>query len=148
MSRKELTPDNQPEVETTTAVAEPPAADASQGSQSFVSRFVRRQKSAAPDPFGIATDFEAGVRLLESKRDRQMAFKFGEGRPEDKPSQAVIDLLKAGDYRWNPRDRIWAHPVRQENATITRVEAGWLFDEIRHLIREEKGLDTGKGVPF
>ena len=53
-----------------------------------------------------------------------MAIKFGEGRPEDKPSQAVIDTMKEAGYRWNPSDRIWAHPVRPESAMSTRHRSG------------------------
>src|SRR6266478_5440 len=113
MSRKR-TPDQQ-STETTTAVAEPPAAEANADGQSFGDRVGQRKWVSAPDPFGIATDNLAGVRLFESKRDRQMAIKFGEGRPEDKPSQAVIDKMKEAGYRWNPVDRIWAYPVRPES---------------------------------
>ena len=83
-----------------------------------------------PDPFGIATDHLAGVRLFESKQDRQMAIKFGDGRPEDKPSQAVIDRMKEAGFRWNPADRIWAHPVRPESAMRTRIEAERLYQEV------------------
>jgi hypothetical protein len=79
----------------------------------FADRVGQKKSVAAPDPFGIAIDNVAGVRLFESKLDRQMAIKFGEGRPEDKPSQAVIDKMKAAGFRWNPADRIWAHPVGQ-----------------------------------
>ena len=103
MSRKR-TPDEQP-AETSTAVAEPPAAAndnapaANNNQPSFAERVGQRQRVSAADPFGIAKDNLAGVRLFESKRDRQMAIKFGEGRPEDKPSQAVIDKLKEAGYR-------------------------------------------------
>ena len=106
-----------------------------------------RKWPTAPDPFGIASDKVAGVRLFESKRDRQMAIKFGEGRPEDKPSQAVIDMLKEGGYRWNPTDRIWVHPVRSETAMSTRIEAEWLYQEIRQLIRQEKGIEPAQELP-
>ena len=77
-----------------------------------------------------------------------MAIKFGEGRPEDKPSQAVIDKLKEAGYRWNPADRIWAHPVRADSAMSTRIEAERLYQEVRQMIRQEKGIETGQEVPF
>jgi hypothetical protein len=77
-----------------------------------------------------------------------MAIKFGEGRPEDKPSQAVIDKLKEAGYRWNPADKIWAHPVWPASAMSTRINAERLYQEIRQMIRQEKGMETGQGVPF
>ena len=108
---------------------------------SFAERVGRKGKRvAAPDPFGIARDNVAGVRLFESKQDRQMAIKF-----EDKPSQAVIDKLKEAGYRWNPADRIWAHPVRPESAMSTRIEAERLYQEVRQMIRQEKGIEAGTG---
>jgi hypothetical protein len=149
--------------ETTTAIAEPPvvespAAEPSPSEpkadepkadgQTFAERAGQRKWTPAPDPFGIATDKIAGVRLFESKQDRQMAIKFGEGRPEDKPSQAVIDRLKEAEYRWNPADRIWTHPVRPDSAMTTRIEAEWLYQEIRQMVRQEKGIEPGQEVPF
>ena len=147
MTSRKRTPDKE-STETTTAVAEPPAADANAGGQTFAERVGQRKWVSAPDPFGIATDNLAGVRLFESKRDRQMAIKFGEGRPEDKPSQAVIDKLKEAGYRWNPANKIWAHPVRGDSAMRTRIEAERLYQEVRQMIRQEKGIQTGQEVPF
>ena len=147
MTSRKRTPDKE-STETSTAVAEPPAAEAKAEGQSFADRVGQRKWVSAPDPFGIATDNLAGVRLFESKQDRQMAIKFGEGRPEDKPSQAVIDRLKEAGYRWNPSDRIWAHPVGAESAMSTRIEAERLYQEVRQMIRREKGIETGQEVPF
>jgi hypothetical protein len=145
MSSRERTPDEE-STQTPTAVAEPPAAEA-QG-QSFADRVGQKKWVSAPDPFGIATDNLAGVRLFESKRDRQMAIKFGEGRTEDKPSQAVIDRMKDAGYRWNPADRIWAHPVSAESAMATRIEAERLYQEVRQMIRQEKGIEAGPELSF
>ncbi len=145
MSRKR-TPD-QESPEATTAVTGPSAAEAKPEGQGFADKVGQRKWPAAPDPFGIATDSLAGVRLFESKRDRQMAIKFGEGRPEDKPSQAVIDMLKEGGYRWNPTDRIWVHSVRPDSAMGTRIEAEWLYQEIRQMIRQEKGIEPSQELP-
>jgi hypothetical protein len=147
MSSRERTPD-QESTETTTAVAEPPAPETKPDGPSFADRVGQRKWVSAPDPFGIATDNLAGVRLFESKRDRQMAIKFGEGRPEDKPSQAVIDRLKEAGYHWNPTDRIWAHPVISDSAMSTRIEAERLYQEVRQMIQQEKGIETGPKVPF
>jgi len=145
MSSRNRTPD-QESTETTTAVAEPPAAETKPEGQNFADRVGQRKWVSAPDPFGIATDNLAGVRLFESKRDRQMAIKFGDGRPEDKPSQAVIDTMKEAGYRWNPADRIWAHPVRPESAMSTRIEAERLYQEVRQMIRQEKGIEDGPEI--
>jgi hypothetical protein len=147
MSTRERTPD-EPSTETTTAVAEPPADGAEATRPSFVERVGQRNRVSGPDPFGIARDNLAGVRLFESKRDRQMAIKFGEGGPEDKPSQAVIEKLKEAGYHWNPRDRIWAHPVGGDSAMSTRIEAERLYQEVRQMIRQEKGIESGPEVPF
>jgi hypothetical protein len=146
MSTRERTPDEQ-STETTTAVTELPAEAAKADGPSFADRVGQRKWVAGPDPFGIASDSLAAVRLFESKRDRQMAIKFGEGRPEDKPSQAVIDRLKEAGYHWNPTDRIWAHPVG-DSAMSTRIEAERLYQEVRQMIRKEKGIETGPEVPF
>jgi hypothetical protein len=147
MSTRKRTPD-QESTETTTAVAEPPAAVANPDKPSFAERVGQKKWVPAPDPFGIAADNLAGIRLFESRRDRQMAIKFGEGRPEDKPSQAVIDKLKEAGYHWNPADRIWAHPVREGSALTTRIDAERLYQEVRQMIRQEKGIETGQEIPF
>src|ERR1700730_13991550 len=145
MSRKH-TPDHN-STETPIAVAEPPAAESKPDGKSFADRVGQRKWVSAPDPFGIATDNVAGVRLFESKQDRQMAIKFGEGRPEDKPSQAVIDKMKEAGFRWNPSDKIWAHPVRSDSALGTRIDAERLYQEVRQMIRQEKGIEAGPEIP-
>jgi len=142
MSSRKRTPDKE-STETTTTVAEPPAAEAAGNSQSFADRVGQRKFAAGPDPRGIALDNVAGVRLFESKQDRQMAIKF-----EEKPSQPVIDKMKEAGYRWNQSDRIWAHPVRAESAMTTRIEAERLYQEVRAMIRQEKGIETGQEIPF
>jgi hypothetical protein len=148
MSRKRSS-DQTPLTETTTTVAEPgaPANDntpaANDNQPSFAERVGQRQRPSAPDPFGIAGDYLAGVRLFESKQDRQMAIKFTE-----KPSQAVIDKLKDAGYRWNPTHKIWTYPVGGDSALRTRIDAERLYQEIRTMIREEKGIAPGQEVPF
>jgi len=141
MSRKH-TPD-QESPETNAAVAEPPAAGAKPDGQTFADKVGQRKRTPAPDPFGVATDNLAGVRLFDSKQDRQVAIKF-----EAKPSQAVIDLLKEAEYRWNPVDKIWTHPVRPESAMSTRIDAESLYQEVRQMIRKEKGIEPTQEVPF
>ena len=145
MSRNETTPE-QELTESSTAVAEPPAAESNSEGPSFAERVGQRKWTPAPDPFGIATDYQAGVSLFESKRDSRMAIKFGEGRHEDKPSQAVIDRMKEAGYRWHPSQRIWAHPVRSESAMGTRIEAERLYQDVCNMIRQEKGIESGPGI--
>jgi hypothetical protein len=147
MSSNNQTPD-QDSPETSTAVAEPSAADASGDQRRFAERVGRRKPVSIADPFEIAVDAVAGVRLFESRRDRQMAIKFGEGRVEDKPSQAVIDKLKAAGFHWNRTNKIWAHPVTPDSAMSARIEAERLYQEVRGMIRQEKGIETEQGVPF
>ena len=156
MSRKRTPKD--PTTETTTAALEPPAAEPptveppvaepKPEGPSFADRVGQKKWAAAPDPFGIAKDNLAGVRLFESKRDRQMAIKFGEGGPDDKPSQPVIDRMKEAGYRWNPVDRIWTYPVTPDSAVATRIDAEKLYQEVRHMIRQEKGIGATPDVPF
>jgi hypothetical protein len=147
MSSNNQTPD-QDSPETATAVADPSAPDAGAEPRSFAERVGRRKPVSGPDPFETAVDVAAGVRLFESKRDRQVAIKFGEGRPEDKPSQAVIDKMKEAGFRWNRTDKIWAHPLTPDSAMSVRIEAERLYQEIRGMVRQDKGIETDQGVPF
>jgi hypothetical protein len=147
MSSNNNTPDEQ-SPETATAVAEPSAPDAGGDQRGFVERVGKKKPVSIGDPFEVAVDAAAGIRLFESKRDRQMAFKFGEGRAEDKPSQAVIDKLKEAGFRWNRTDKIWARPVTADAAMSIRIEAERLYQEIRGMIRQEKGIEAEQGVPI
>jgi hypothetical protein len=149
-----ITPDA-PATEASTAVAERPTlppADPVAAEQpvaegavrrSFADRVGQKQQPSAPDPFAIATDAAAGVKLYESKQDRQMAIKFAE-----KPSQAVLDKMREARWQWKQADRIWARPVNPGSALSTRIEAEQLFQEVRKMVRQEKGLEPGPEVPF
>jgi len=137
-------PTTEAETTTTTAVAEPVPEQNSEQRPSFVERLgERNNRIIVPDPFGIASDFAAGVRLFESRQDRLMAIKF-----DEKPSQEVIDKLKDSGFRWNPRDKVWVHPIRVESARTTRIEAERLYQEVRQMIRQDKGIESGQEVPF
>lgn len=121
-------------------------AEDSEPKRSFVERIEQERRArapVAPDPFGIAADYAAGVRLFESKQDRVMAIKF-----DEKPSQEVLERLKLSGYRWNPRDKVWVHPVRPEAARATRIDAERLYQVVREMIREEKGIESGQEIPF
>lgn len=136
--------ESQPATEATTATVEAPPAEVPEQTQSFVERLQQqRGRSITPDPFGIAGDYVAGVRLFENRKDRLMAIKF-----EDKPSLAVLDKLKVAGYRWNPRDKVWVYPIREETARTTRIEAERLYQEVRGMIRQEKGIESGQEIPF
>jgi hypothetical protein len=154
MSRKRKPTDQEPTANTSAATAEPPAPTqeidqpANDGQPCFAERVGQRKGIATPDPFSIAGDYLVGVRLFESRQDRQMAIKFGEGRPEDKPSQEVIGKLKEAGFRWNPTDRIWAHPLWLASAISTRINAEKLYQEVCQMMRKEKGIDPGQDIPF
>ncbi len=146
MSRKRTPdePSTEAEAPTATATAEPPSPGDSEQTQSFVERIEQqRQRKPTPDPYGIAGDNVAGVRLFESRRDRVMAIEF-----DAKPSQPVLDTLKGAGYRWNPRDKVWVHPVQLESARTTRIAAGRLYEEVRGMIRQEKGVEPAPEMPF
>jgi hypothetical protein len=158
MSSRKRTPSKESTVASTdtgTAVAEPavvadaPAAAndnaqaANDNKPSFAERVGQRKFMAAPDPFGIAGDYQAGVRLFESKQDRQMAIKF-----EKKPPQAVIDKMHEARWIWKPEDQIWAYPVRPGSAMSTRIDAERLYQDVRQMIRKEMGIESGQEIPF
>ena len=142
MSSRKRTPDKE-STETTTAIVEPQAAEASPDNPSFAERVGQKKWVSPADPFGIAKDNLAGVRLFESKQDRQMAIKF-----DEKPSRAVLDTLRDAGWVWKQADRIWAHALTPESAMSTRINAERLYQEVRQMIRQEKGIEAGQEVPF
>jgi hypothetical protein len=95
----------------------------------------------AADPYVIAADHVVGVRLYESKRDRQMAIKF-----EEKPSRAVLDKMRDEGWVWKQADKIWAHAITPDSAAVTRIKAERLYQEVCTIIRQEIG--AGREVPF
>ncbi len=126
------------------SVADPQAPENAEQKPSFAERIRQeRQPASKRDPFGIAGDYVAGVRLFENRQDRLMAIKF-----EEKPSPVVLDKLKDAGYRWNPRDKVWVYPVRKEAARTTRIDAERLYQEVRGMIRQEKGIESGQEIPF
>ncbi len=129
--------------ETGTAVAEPAKAETNPDVSQFAERFGKRNRVTVPDPFNIATDLLAGVRLFESKHDGQMAISF-----DQKPSEAVLEMIKDAGYRWQPAHKVWAHPIKPESAMSTRIEAEQLYQEVRHLIRREKGIEAEQELPL
>jgi hypothetical protein len=140
MSRNETTP-NQELTPTPLAITESSTPETQENSPTFAERVGKKKWTPAPDPFSIATDYQIGVRLFESKRDHQMAIMFGEGRMEDKPSLAVLKRLYDAGFRWNQEDRIWACKFKSNNAITTRFEAKRLHREVCNMIRDERGMD-------
>ena len=155
MSRKRKSDQNTTETSTTqttaqdtsAAIADPPAAAndntpaANDNQRSFAERVGQRVRASAADPYVIAADPVLGVRLYESKRDRQMAIKF-----DEKPSRAVLDRMHDAGWVWKQADKIWAHAVTPETAATTRVKAERIYQEVRQMIRQEIG--AGQEVPF
>jgi hypothetical protein len=135
-----------PHVDTTSepqpmTVAEPAPAEQT---PTFVERLAGRSSRAlVPDPFVVALDNEAGVRLFENRQSRVMAIKF-----DERPAQPVIDIIKEAGFGWNPTDRVWTKPVRGDSAMSTRIDAERLYQEVRQMIRQDKGTDAGQDIPF
>lgn len=151
MPRKRKTPEptNEADTPAATMTAEPPREIVNEPvpdaqTPSFVERLgERNSRSITPDPFMIALDNAAGVRLFENKQGRVMAIKF-----DDRPAQAVIETIKEAGYRWNPEDRVWTIPVRSDSAMTTRIDAERLYQHVREMIRQDKGIDAGQDIPF
>jgi hypothetical protein len=147
--RKPEPPVNEADTTVTTATVEPQIEMPVEQSPveqppTFVDRLGERpSRPVRPDPYTIALDSAAGVRLFEYRRDHVMAIKF-----DDKPAQPVIDMLKEADFRWNATDRVWTHPVRWDSALSTRIDAERLYQEVRQMIRHDKGIDAGGDIPF
>ena len=122
MSRKRKDPtEHQDPITSPTATLVPPIRTEPAASQpegeapGFAEKVGRRNWIPVPDPFTVATDTEAGVRLFENHRKRLVAIPFGDGRPEDKPSQPVIDKMRDAGFQWNTADRVWFHPATEES---------------------------------
>ena len=134
----EASPINPPAPDTGTAVAEPPAPAnnsppaATDTQPSFAERVGQRVRVSTADPYVIAADAALGVRLYESKRDRQMAIKF-----DEKPSRAVLDSMHDAGWAWRQADKIWTHVVTPESAVTTRIKAERLYQEVCRMIRQE-----------
>jgi hypothetical protein len=147
MSTRKRTPTD-PTTETPTAVAEPPADEPKPEGPSFADKVGKRKWVPDPDPFPVATDNVAGVRLFLSKRDKQMAIMFGDGSSEGKPSPAIIDTMKEAGWKWNSEDRIWALKFTPESERRIHFEAEKFYQVLRKMIRQEKGIEATPDIPF
>jgi len=122
-------------------VAEPAAPEPT---PTFVERVAgRSSRPLVPDPFVVALDNEAGVRLFENRQRRVMAIKF-----DERPIQPVIDMGKEAGFSWNPTDLVWTKPVRGDSALSTRIDAERLYQKVCQMIRHDKGTEAGQDIPF
>jgi hypothetical protein len=142
MARKR-TPDQESTETSTTVTETPPAAETTEPSPRFADKVGQRKWVSPPDPYEIAVDPVAGVRLYEDRQERQMAIKF-----EKKPPQPVIDKMHEEGWIWKPADKIWARPLWADSAMSTRIKAERVFDDVCKMIRQEKGIETSQEVPF
>lgn len=111
-----------------------------QNGTSFSEKVGKREYKPVADPFGIATDCLAGVRLSESKRYGKMLLAF-----EEKPSSEVTATLKDAGFRWEPLEKVWTLSTR-ENPMSARIEAERVWKEVSKQIRTERGIDHSVGV--
>ncbi len=146
MSRKRTTDQTPPEP--TAAVANPPATESQTDAQSFAERVGQPKRIPDPDPFPLITDAAAGVRLLRSNRDRQFAIMFGDGSPKDKPPQPILDKMHEAGWEWKSALRVWALPFTPDSAIRRQMEAERLCETVATLLRQEKGIEPGPGMPF
>lgn len=130
----------------TEPVAMPPAAPPQ---ETFVERLLRERgpkkdsENRIPDPFGIASDYAAGVHLFENRQDRLMVIKF-----DERPSADALNRLKDSGFRWNPRGKVWVTPIRPDSARAIRIEAERTYQTVSSMIRQEKGIESGPEIPF
>ena len=131
-----------PETLATAPIGSLPASEATSGDDvpTFAQKHLSKSElGSRSQNFGIAGDYEAGVRLIENRRDQLMTLKF-----DQKPSHGVLAKLRDAGFRWHPRDEVWNRSIQPENARQTRIEAEKLFDDIRQAIRLERGLSEGQ----
>jgi hypothetical protein len=97
-------------------------------------RFASKE-SPAVNPFPFRTDVEAGVRLMEDRRFKQMQIAF-----EQSPSEEVRYEIRNAGYRWQSKERVWSKQLDPDKAWQTRADADELFAVVTNMIRQEKGL--------
>ena len=102
-----------------------------------------KEASAAPKSkwlprFGIFTDVQAGVHLIEDRANKRMTIQF-----KDKPSDAVRAVIKVEPYlyRYDGEEKLWYKPIKQTAAAGSRAEADELAGKVASMIRTEKGLE-------
>ena len=88
--------------------------------------------------FGIFTDVQAGVHLVEDRANKRMTIQF-----KDKPSDAVRAVIKGEPYlyRYDGEEKLWFKPIKQSTPAASRAEADELAAKVASMIRTEKGLE-------
>jgi hypothetical protein len=89
------------------------------------------------------------IRLQQSQSTNEVQIKFGEGRPADKPSAAIIAFIKAQEgphgtrFRWSDADRAWGMPIRDPihdpRLLATREKARRIFNDVVKMAAQERG---------
>jgi hypothetical protein len=92
-------------------------------------------RPVGPNPFGVRGDYEAGVRLLEDRRFRQMQLAFAE-----KPSEAVRQAVRDAGFQWRAGEQVWTLQINPEKGWQTRARAHEAFERAAELLRQELGL--------
>lgn len=101
----------------------------------------KKQYTPTADPFQFAHDNLAGVRLLESRKHREMQLAF-----KEKPSKQVIDKAKEFGFRWNNQEKLWALRLNASTANQDRIDGQRAFREIVDMIRDERGIERSPGI--
>ena len=107
---------------------------------SFAEKVGKKEYKPAPDPFGIATDYVAGVRLSESRRYGKMLLAF-----DEKPTPEVTAKLKDAGFRWEPLEKVWTLSTR-ENPMTARIDADRVWKEVSNMIREQRNIEHEAGI--
>jgi hypothetical protein len=111
------------------------------------------QKRYAPDPFPMATDPQAGIKLLSrghyyDKDLGRYAYRKIQLQFDEKPGDPqILDKVKEAGFAWNQGDRAWSINVPRDRRIETRRDAEELYQEVSRMLREAKGLGQTK-APF
>jgi hypothetical protein len=115
--------------------------DGHHGHGSHAEAVGKRPFTPHKDPFSLINDYVAGVKLSESRQHGEMIIAFRE-----KPSAAVLEKMRDGHFQWHSRDKVWTRKLGDDPMTV-RIDAERLHREVSGMIREEKGVAEGHGVP-
>jgi hypothetical protein len=80
-------------------------------------------------------DVLAGAKLLEHHHPYLSIIRFNE-----KPSDAVRDVMHKNGFEWKQQNKEWARPINFETRVQDRVHADRVFDEVTKMIRTERGI--------
>lgn len=102
-----------------------------------------RQFDAGPNPRTWDTHSEVGVeyRTRTKPYEAQIAFR-------EKPSQAVIDYLKAQGFHWNGQDKAWARTIGFDSQEQDRLLGRRAYAEVVKMLQKELGIAAGAEVAF